>query len=105
MRALWRGQVALPLTYWVFGVGGNMAFVAALLGVWLAAGPAAEASLWGLYLASLAWFVWIFIGIWRSAGRYGGPRLWAVLARAGVCAGIFRMAGEAILIRIATGAA
>jgi hypothetical protein len=37
MYALLRGQLSLPLTYWVFGVGGNMSFVAALLGVWSAA--------------------------------------------------------------------
>jgi hypothetical protein len=96
---LWRGRLRLPVTYWLFGVGGNMSFVALLVAGYFMLGLDA-AWLWAIYLLSLAWFVWIFVGIWRSVGRYAGPALLAVLARAGVCVGIVRMAGEAALLAV-----
>lgn len=51
-----------------------------------------------VWLASLAWFVFIFRAIWRAAGAYDGPRLWALPARAGVLVGSVRMAAEAWFI-------
>ncbi|MDX1653601.1 MAG: hypothetical protein R3310_00170 [Candidatus Competibacteraceae bacterium] len=88
----WRGDLPLPVVYWLWGVGGNMSLLALLVVLW--AGGASPWLLWPVYLISLGWFVPIFFGIWRSAGTYGGPRIWAVLARAGVIVGIFRMALE-----------
>ena len=55
---------------------------------------------WSAIPAERAWFVWILAGIWRSAARYRGPALLATLARAGVCLGIVRMAGEALLLAL-----
>ena len=101
-RKLWQGRVRLWVTYWVFGVGGNMSFVALLAASYALAGPDARAQLWTLYLLSLAWFIWIFGGIWRSARRYPGPAVWAGLARLGVCVGIVRMTGEAIALGLIT---
>jgi hypothetical protein len=102
VRSLWQGRLPLWLTYWVFGVGGNMSLLAVLLAIYALAGQGAVASLWTVYLLSLAWFVWIFGGIWRSAGRHRGRRLWAVVARLGVGIGIARMAGEAVLLALIT---
>ena len=96
---LWQGRLRLAVTYWLFGVGGNMSFVALLVVAYFALGADAR-WLWAIYLLSLAWFVWILAGIWRSAARYRGPALLATLARAGVCLGIVRMAGEALLLAL-----
>ena len=96
---LWHGRLRLAMTYWLFGVGGNMSFVALLVVGYFVLGADAR-WLWAIYLLSLAWFVWIFAGIWRSAARYRGPALLATLARAGVCLGIIRMAAEALLLAL-----
>lgn len=100
LQRLWQGKLPLWITYWLWGVGGNMAFVALLALVYLRAGGEGGglAALWLVYGLSLGWFVLIFGAIWRAAGRYRGPRLWAVLARAGVLVGAMRMALEAGLL-------
>ncbi len=54
VRDLWQGRLRLWVTYWVFGVGGNMSLVALLLAIWALAGPGAVAILWAVYLLSLA---------------------------------------------------
>lgn len=95
IRSVWRGEVRLWATYWLWGVAGNMTFVLVLAVLALLGGAASELWLWAVWLVSLAWFVFVFGAIWRAAGRHRGPRIWAVLARLGVCLGIVRMAGEA----------
>lgn len=96
LRRIWDGAPPLPVTYWLYGVGGNMSFAFLL---WRTARrPERRLLPWLVYSGSLAWFVLVFRGIWRSAGRYDGPAVWPVLARLGVLAGVFRMAGEAILL-------
>ncbi|HJU19543.1 MAG TPA: hypothetical protein VJ770_24070 [Stellaceae bacterium] len=96
----WRGELPLPVTYWVWGVGGNVAF--ALL-LWRALAGAARDKREArrarqIYGVSLVWFVFVFGAIWRSAGRYQGPPLWALLARSGVSSGVLRMAVEFALV-------
>ena len=98
LRDLWQGRLRLWITYWICGVGGNMSFVALLLLVYAAWGPAAASALWLVYACSLVWFVLIFVGIWRAAARYRGPAIWPMLARLGVLVGIARMASEAVLL-------
>ena len=96
LRRIWDGALPLPVTYWQYGVGGNMSFAFLLRRT--ARRPGRRLLPWLVYSASLAWFVLIFRGIWRSADRYDGPAVWPVLARLGVLAGVFRMAGEAIIL-------
>lgn len=98
LREAWAGRVRLLITYWILGVGGNMSFVAVLAGLWIAAGGRLKELLILVWVASLAWFVFVFVAIWRAAGVYKGPRIWAILARAGVLVGIVRMAAEAWFI-------
>lgn len=97
---LWRGEMPLPVTYWLCGVGGNMSFAALFAAAILTSRRSADRKPvpWLVYGGSLAWFVLIFAGIWRSAGRYRGRPIWATLARLGVASGILRMAGEAALL-------
>jgi hypothetical protein len=95
LRAAWAGRVRLWITYWILGVAGNMSFVAVLAILGLSTGDRLKVLMILVWLASLAWFVFVFGAIWRAAGAYEGPRIWAVLARAGVLVGIVRMAAEA----------
>jgi len=87
---LFRGDVSLPITYWVFGglIGGvglnviekqieahRAAIVASSFGRWFVN---------GFSFLTIAYTVFIFIAIWRSAGKYTGTKVWAVLARVAV---------------------
>jgi hypothetical protein len=81
---LWRGEVPLGRTFWLFGVALGVALSqlafrlnvippprSALVG-WAAAVVTAVA---GVYILSVA------VAIWRSADRYRGRPVWAVLAK------------------------
>lgn len=97
-RRAWRGEVALWLSYWVLGVGGNMSFAVLLAALYGSVGEGALVWLWLIYLVSTAWFVFIFAAIWRAGRRYPGRRLWPLLARLGVLAGVVRMRMEFALL-------
>jgi len=91
-RQEWR-RLVLSLAMILMGVE---ALLWAVIGLGDAFGT--PSFLWGLYLASLIWFVFIFGAIWRAAGIYPGRRLWPLLARLGVLVGILRMSVEAWMI-------
>ena len=73
IQKLWRGELSLPVTYWVFGVlGGGMVSVLSIALLTAAASDdfrAAEQV--GGTLAVLTLFVgymtWVNVGIWRRA--------------------------------------
>ncbi len=77
-----------------------MSLLGLLIAVYLSGGPRALPALWGIYAASLAWFVFIDVGIRRAARRYRGPPRWPRLARAGLNVGVLRMAAEAVLLAL-----
>jgi hypothetical protein len=100
----WRGQLALPVSYWV-----NWLLIGALLavGVLSATDPAllehlgTNAGNWVLAIAAsaLAVMAWQSVGLWRSADRYvaaGGKREWATLAKVCVGVGLLPVAGLAL---------
>ncbi|MEH2514050.1 hypothetical protein V1291_005404 [Nitrobacteraceae bacterium AZCC 1564] len=91
----WRGEYPLWVSYWIVGVGSNVAVVAFMLmltslvwpqnGFWPFANLAFFAALW--LLISLA-LVWQFVGVWRSANvriaeraALGKGAPWAGLAK------------------------
>jgi hypothetical protein len=85
----WRGDLSLPLSYWLNGWLANIA--GALIGVYGAEllSPIKNVPLWATGL-SLLWLVlilitlWQLVGIWRSAGKHrgrGGSGFWAGVAR------------------------
>ncbi len=90
----WRGELSLPVSYWVNGVLGTMvvAGLAALAatmdwteGPVLAASVAASVLLFGAAVT-----LWQLVGIWRSAVRHparGGSRGWAIAAQVMVVLG------------------
>jgi hypothetical protein len=96
----WRGELPLAVTYWLWGVGGNVGF--ALL-LWRMTAETSRMRrgghrLWLVYGLSVLWFVFVFGAVWRSSGRYPGPPLWRGLARLGVLSGTLRMAVELALV-------
>lgn len=83
---LFRGDVPLPITYWIFGVVISLAFriprgiiesnYLDIISYPLGAG----------LIVAFDWFVFgyglfIFVAIWRSAGKFEGNKFWAILAR------------------------
>ena len=84
---LWRGDVPLATTYWVWGLAVNVAWLIVIV---LTA--ATDAPMLGLIvsLLALSYAVFITVAIWRSAGRYKGKRIWAELARIAVAIGVAR---------------
>jgi hypothetical protein len=87
VRRLWHGYVPLFITYWGWGVLGNV--------VWGVVGAFAAAARMPLLFMivvflNLAYAVFVSIAIWRSAGRYSGKRIWAELARISVAANMAR---------------
>ena len=86
LTRLWRGEVPLAETYWVWGVAlGLLLFLLFRLtyGTLLVIGLL-------LLLLTFGHVVLISVAIWRSAGRYTGPKIWGVLARVVVVLRILR---------------
>jgi hypothetical protein len=90
---LWRGDLPLAVTFWLFGVGA----LAALEGLFVYLGIAHPAGTLGvrtaltllaLNAATAVYWIFVSVAIWRSAGAYEGPQLWSLLAR-GLVLGVY----------------
>ena len=98
---LFRGDVSLPVTYWVFGVligGLGSSIVTEVVEfnyVHLAATWFGSLLVKGVYWCLLAYSVFILIAVWRSAGNYQGKQVWAGLARVVVALSFASVAGGA----------
>ncbi|HUK02044.1 MAG TPA: GYF domain-containing protein [Steroidobacteraceae bacterium] len=101
----WRGQLSLPISYWINGALLTVALLAAI-GIVRQSGVlddigARRTGLWvlGVFAVGFAASVWQFVGIWRSATRHpstGGSRGWAIVAKVMVVLGLLRLAGFSI---------
>ncbi len=97
LKALWRGEVALVKTYWLFGAIGSLLFLEIpeiffeVSGLHETTDPAALVTLaiYGLILAP-AFTILISVAIWRSATRFTGSIWWAGLAKLAVVANLVR---------------
>jgi hypothetical protein len=106
VRRLWRGELPLATTYWVFGVllGGvgsclGWAVIARrLTPLFLAGRGYGLLVLYTFVLGASLYGLFISVATWRSANRYTGPRRWQVLAKAGVALGLLL---TAVLVRLA----
>lgn len=101
----WRGELPLPVSYWVFGFLGNLfvGLVAVLIGGALTENRGYEprpifASFALIWLCVLVVAVWQLVGVWRSANRYrhervslGKQAFWAGAAQFAVVLGLFRL--------------
>ena len=84
---LFKGDVPLVITYWIFGVliGGVLVRGGyAILEYNYASLAISEAGIWFFRVISwliIVYSVFILIAIWRSAGKYNGNSAWSILAR------------------------
>jgi hypothetical protein len=101
----WRGELSLPVSYWVLGFLGSISITFIVLFLAEFVSPASDfVPLRILVVFVLAWTlivamsVWQCVGVWRSATRYRTARaklnkatFWAGLAQAAVILGIVRL--------------
>lgn len=96
----WRGELSLPVSYWLNGVLGGIAAAVLALGIGVAAravftpliGLVAVIGIW-VMVAAIA--VWQVVGVWRSANRRvaeTGRRFWSVAAKLMVVLGLVQLA-------------
>lgn len=83
----WRGQLSLPVSYWINGLLGNVLILILLVTVsrWRVrtAIPLSVVSSILAYITTLALCVWQLLGIWRAARSHalrGKPRIWGALS-------------------------
>jgi len=95
----WRGELPLPVSYWVNGILGCL--VVAILSGFVSAFDAtnglkaAVAAGIVLYLLSFTVSVWQIVGTWRSASNHagrGGRAAWAALAKVVLVLGVVNLA-------------
>ncbi len=79
LRALWRGDYSLAVTYWGFSQLGGLLLAIPQLGLRAQGHTVAADLVDGI---AVAYSAVVIVGIWRSAARYRGKRIWADLARA-----------------------
>jgi len=93
----WRGQLSLPVSYWINGtllgmlLGAALPALKGLLGISDSLRQVALFFVATICIVYLSW-LWSFVGIWRSAGRHaqrGGSAFWGYAARGSVMLGVF----------------
>lgn len=100
---LFRGDISLPITYWVFGVLiGNVAFqiilkVIEFKYIDIATSQVGSWAVIAFYWLAIGYSIFMLIAIWRSAGKYKGKAVWAGLARVAVVLGTLVLIGNLII--------
>ena len=97
---LFRGDIPLVVTYWIFGVLiGNVAFTIANTIIEhnylsIVVNPIGEYFITVFIWFAVAYGIFTLIAVWRSAGKYQGSSTWAVLARVAVILGMLGLVGS-----------
>ena len=80
LKKVWRGEISLPVTYWLWGVVVANILLGRMLGFII---DATQNEFLGLLhtVFAIAVNVLAVIAIWRSAISYKGHPAWALLAR------------------------
>jgi hypothetical protein len=102
----WRGELPLPVSYWVMSLAATLVVfvLSAIVGAFDmvdAPEPVAFAILGFLALAA-AIVIWQIVGVWRSAENYrarGGPKIWAQLAMGLTALAAIRFVVDVFLIQ------
>jgi hypothetical protein len=92
---LWRGEISLPITYWIWGAIGGSIVGFAFGGLMGAATTIAEAAIFALILA--AWAIFIGVSIFRSGGAYTRQfpaKWWGRIAQGMACLGLLASLGN-----------
>jgi hypothetical protein len=99
----WRGELSLPVSYWLNGflvllaaTAAGVAFSSFIEGNQVAAGAPMASALVGFIIVIVLLSSWQLVGIWRSATRYsaGGKKFWGAAAKVIVLLGIVRSATD-----------
>lgn len=96
MARLWRGEVSLPVTYWVWGALFNSLMRLLIVLVLFVTYRSLVVGI-GLAVLYLAYCVFIIVAIWRSSARYTGPRIWRDLARVSLALVLIIWAADRLL--------
>lgn len=92
IRDLWRGDVPLVKTYWLFGVlpGIFFNFAFAYIEYQSSVFPTVLGLIFvlGLVVFVFTYSVFISLAIWRSANKYQGLQRYAILAKVAVILGV-----------------
>ena len=87
---LWRGDIDLRKTFWLFGVGGGLLLGLPLFAAMMALTDVPDDATATVFVSALGllliYVIWVFVGIWRASDKYLGSRSWAVLAKVVVAA-------------------
>ena len=85
VAALWRGQIPLGKTGWLYGLIGLLLLIVPLTLISsLGLGPSTRELLLALSVATLLYAAFISVAIWRAAGNYQGRFAWRLLAKGSV---------------------
>lgn len=95
IKLLWRGDIHLARTFWLYGFGVNLLLVATMNYFLFYNKQALSSSvgyigIWVLISFSIIYFPYIFVSIWRSANNYQGLKLYAIAAKVMVILGSCR---------------
>ena len=85
---LWRGDVPLVKTCWLFGVVVGICFAIAFAFIEYQSEGLSEGFgplfIIGLIVLCFVYVAFINVAIWRSSNKYKGPKRWAILAKVAV---------------------
>jgi len=95
---LWRGQISLPVTYWLWGVVGGIIALVAVQAVKLNAST--RAPIYAAAIVTCAWQGFVSVAIFRSGGKHAKTKgkFWGRLAQVIACLGL--LAGVSSLVQI-----
>ncbi len=85
VAALWRGQIPLAKTAWLYGLTGLLLLIVpfTLIPI-LGLGPSMRELMLALSVAILLYATFIGVAIWRAASNYRGRLAWRLLAKGSV---------------------
>ncbi len=93
VAALWRGQVPLAKTGWLYGLAGLLLLIVPLFLIsGLGPGPSTRELLLAFSVATLFYAGFIAVAVWRAAGNYHGRLAWRLLAKGSVLFVILQVA-------------
>lgn len=85
VAALWRGQIPLGKTGWLYGLTGLLLLIVPLTLISsLGFGHSMRELILALSVATLLYAAFMAVAIWRAAGNYQGRRAWRLLAKGSV---------------------
>jgi hypothetical protein len=85
---VWRGEVTLWKTYWLFGACGGILLGLPIFGALLALTDVPDNTTATFFIIAIGFLllygIWVFVGVWRAANNYQGKRAWAILAKVSI---------------------